>query len=140
MSSHEPLQSHRTVAKGSNRVFGLTFAGVFLVLAIWPWVWHGQPLRLWALTASAAFLAVTLLAEELLAPVNRLWFELGLALHAIISPIIMGLLFYGAVTPMGMLMRAFGKDLLRLSRNDGQSYWIERNPPGPAGGSMTNQF
>ncbi len=140
MSNHEPVQSYRTAAASSNRAFGFAFACVFLIFAVWPWLRHGQPPRLWALSASAAFLALALFAEEFLAPLNRLWFKFGLKLHSIVSPVIMGLLFFGAVTPMGVLMRALGNDILRLRPNHGGTYWIERDPPGPADGSMKNQF
>lgn len=140
MSNHEPVRSYRAIATSSNRTFGLVFAGFFLIVAIWPWLRHGQPLRLWALAPSAAFLALALFAEQYLAPLNRLWFELGLKLHAVVSPVIMGLLFYCAVTPTGLLMRAFGNDILLLRRSEDGTYWIERDPPGPAEGSMKNQF
>jgi hypothetical protein len=140
MSNHEPIRSYRAIATSSNRTFGLVFAGLFLIVAVWPRLRHGQPLRLWALAPSAAFLALALFAEEYLAPLNRLWFELGLKLNAVVSPVIMGLLFYCAVTPMGLLMRAFGNDILLLRRSEDGTYWIERDPPGPARGSMKNQF
>lgn len=140
MSSHEPLQSHRNIASGSNRNFGLTFAAVFLILAIWPLLRHGESPRWWALAVSMAFLGLALYAEARLAPLNRLWFKLGLALHSVVAPLIMGLLFYAAVTPMALVMRALGKDILHLRRNDAESYWRERAPPGPAAGSMKNQF
>jgi hypothetical protein len=140
MSSHEPLQTHRAIVPGSNRAFGLVFAGVFLLTGLWPWVRYGAALRPWALAFAAVFLVVSLFAPERLAPLNRLWFRLGLALHVVVSPLIMGLLFYGAVTPTGLIMRAFGKDILGLRRNDGPTYWRDRDPPGPATGSMKNQF
>lgn len=140
MSSHEPLHAHRTIVPGSNRAFGLVFAGVFLLTGLWPWVRHGASMRLWALGLAAIFLAVSLYAPERLAPLNRLWFRLGLALHAVVSPAIMGLLFYAAVTPTGLIMRALGKDILGLRRSDSPTYWRDRDPPGPATGSMKNQF
>jgi len=140
MSSHEPLHAHRAIAPGSDRAFGFVFAGVFLLTGLWPWVRHGGSMRLWALGLAAAFLAVSLYAPEPLAPLNRLWFRLGLALHAVVSPAIMGLLFYAAVTPTGLIMRALGKDILGLRRNDSPTYWRDRDPPGPATGSMKNQF
>ena len=140
MSSREPLQSHRAIVSGSDRAFGLAFSAVFVAMGLWPWLRHGEPPRLWALGGALAFLALALLAPRRLAPLNRLWFRLGLALHAIVSPLVMGLLFYGAVTPMGLLMRALGKDILGLRRNDGPTYWRDRDPPGPAAGSMKNQF
>jgi hypothetical protein len=140
MSNHEPLRSYRAVAAGSNRAFGFTISAVMLILAVWPWLRHGQSPRAWALCASVAFSSLAFFAEHLLAPVNRLWFKLGLAMHAVVSPLVMGALFYGAVTPMGLIARALGKDILRLRRNDDLTYWIPRDPPGPAAGSMKNQF
>lgn len=140
MSSHEPLHSHRAVLAGSNRNFGLVFAAAFALVAVWPALRHGAEPRWLALAAAAAFLALALLAPDRLAPLNRLWFRLGLALHGVVSPLIMGLLYYGAVTPTGLALRASGKDLLRLKRDDSSSYWIRREPKGPAAGSMKNQF
>jgi hypothetical protein len=76
-----------------------------------------------------------------LRPLNRLWFRIGLLLHRIVTPVVMGLVFFCSVVPIGLLMRALGKDLLRLRREaDAQSYWIEREPPGPARGTMKKQF
>ncbi len=140
MSSHEPLQSHRVVASSSNRVLGLAFAALFAIFALWPLLRHGEPARWQALAASAIFLGLAVFAHERLALLNRLWFKLGLALHAIVSPIIIGLLFYGAVTPMSFILRLAGKDLLRLQHDGASTYWINREPPGPAAGSMKNQF
>ncbi len=118
MSNHEPIQTHAKVSMGSNRGFGLVFAGVFAVLAVWPLIRHAEPVRWWALALASVFLGLALFAEQRLAPLNRLWFKLGLAMHAIVSPIIMGLLFFGAVTPIGLILRASGKDILRLRQND----------------------
>jgi hypothetical protein len=140
MSSHEPLQSHRAVVSSSNRTFGLVFGAVFAIVGVWPLLRHGEAPRLWALAPAAAFLALAVLAPERLALLNRLWFKLGLALHSVVSPLIMGLLFYGAVTPMALTLRLMGKDLLRLRRGGEASYWIEREPKGPAAGSLKNQF
>ena len=140
MSSHEPLQSHRAVLAGSNRNFGLVFAAVFAVLGVWPAMRYGHAPRWWALAAAAAFLAAAVFAADRLAPLNRLWFRIGMALHGVVSPLVMGLLYYGAVVPMGLLLRATGKDLLRLKRSEASSYWILREPRGPAAGSMKNQF
>jgi hypothetical protein len=139
MSSHEPVQSHRTVATSSDRAFGSTFAVIFVVVAIWPTFRH-EPLRTWALAISIAFAALTIFAPRRLAPLKRLWLELGRTLHALVSPLIMGLLFFGAVAPIGALMRLFGRDPLLLRRDDRPTYWISREPHGPAAGSMRKQF
>ena len=140
MQAHEPLQSYRSIRPGSNCVFGLTFAGVFFLLALWPWLRHGELPRWWSLVFSLAFLVLALFAENRLATLNRLWLKLGLALQAVVAPIVMGLLFFVGVTPLGLAMRAAGKDILGLARNDEPSYWRPRVPPGPAAKSMKNQF
>jgi hypothetical protein len=87
------------------------------------------------------FAAAALLAPRLLKPLNRAWFALGLLLHYVVNPVIMAVMFYGAILPMAMLLRWLGKDLLRLKREpNAQTYWIAREPPGPAPGSMSKQF
>jgi hypothetical protein len=140
MAGHETLKSNRKVELGSNRNFGLVFAGLFAFLAVWPLIRHGEAIRWWALALSVGFLGVALLADHLLAPLNKLWFKFGLLLHSVVSPLVMGGLFYGAVTPVAFVLKLTGKDLLRLRRNDEASYWIERDPPGPAKNSMGQQF
>jgi hypothetical protein len=87
------------------------------------------------------FLAATLLYLAALKPLNRLWLKFGLLLHKVVNPIVMGFVFFGAVLPTGLIMRALGKDLLRRKwQPDANSYWIERRPPGPAPASMRDQF
>lgn len=140
MSSHEPLQSYRSTIQSSDRVFGLAFAALFLLIALWPWLARGETARLWALLPSAVFLGLAVFAENRLAPLNRLWFKIGLGLHAIVAPALMGVLFYAAVTPLGCVMRWFGHNLLGLKKRRQDSYWIERDASAPAGGSMKNQF
>ena len=140
MSSHEPLQSHRPATQGSNRNFGLVFAAVFLIVAVWPWLSRGEAFRFWVLGLSLVFLYLAVFAQGRLARLNRLWFKLGVALHAIFSPLLMGLLFYGAVTPVGYIMRIFGHDLLSLRRSDRPSYWIRRDAAASTKSSMKHQF
>lgn len=140
MSSHEPIQSHRPVVAASNRAFGSAFSVMLLLISLWPWLRHGENIRFWALAASLIFGIVALFAAQLLHPFNRVWFKLGLALHALISPIIMAVLFYGAVTPMAVVLRLMGKDLLNLHYSKNATYWISRAPSGPEAGSMKNQY
>jgi apolipoprotein N-acyltransferase len=140
MAGHETLKSNRKVELGSNRNFGLVFAGVFTILAFWPLIRHGEAVRWWALAPAAVFLGLALYADHLLAPLNKLWFRFGLLLHSVVSPLVMGGLFYGAVTPVALVLRLMGKDILRLKPSDAKSYWIERTPPGPAKNSMGQQF
>src|ERR1700730_8516750 len=109
MSTNEPIVSYRKVAAGSERNFGFVFAAVFAIVGLLPW-WHSNPIRLWALGVAVVLVAVAWLAPWVLAPFNRLWFRLGLVLHHVVNPIVMALLFYGAVVPMGLLLKARGKD------------------------------
>ncbi len=140
MSGEAPVSYGRKVTAGSERSFGIVFACVFALIGVVPWL-LGHGLRLWALIVAAIFLAAAYLAPALLAPLNKLWFRFGMLLHHVVNPVIMALIFYGAVLPTGLLVRAMRKDLLRLKRDPrAESYWIKREPPGPAPDSMTRQF
>jgi len=140
MATHEDLSRTHEVKASSNRSFGWVFTAVFLIVAVWPLV-SGGMVRWWSLLVAAAFALVTVAAPKLLAVPNRLWMRVGLLLNRIISPIVLAFLFYVVVTPMGVLMRVFGKDSLRLRRDASDtSYWIERDPPGPKPDSMNHQF
>src|SRR5262245_7551949 len=137
--THERLDAAE-VERGSDRSFGLTFAAVGAVLAVLSYI-RGRELTWWWAGAAFAFLIVALVAPRVLAPANRLWFRFGLALSKVVSPVVMGLLFYGAVTPTGLLMRLTGADPLRRRwEPKANSYWLPRNPPGPAPESMPFQF
>ena len=137
---HEDFSREEHVEGSSDRSFGFVFAAVFGVIAALPLL-HGGALRLWAVPVAIAFAVVALVRPALLAVPNRLWMKFGLLLGKIVSPIALGVLFYGALTPLGVLMRLAGKDPLRLKRDDAAaSYWIPRTPPGPPPTSMTNQF
>ena len=139
-ATHERLVREEKVQGSSNRAFGVVFTVVFAIIGLWPLIGDGT-VRVWSLAISLTFLALALLWPVVLTPLNRLWTRFGLLLHHIVNPIIMGLLFYLVVTPTGLVMRMLGKDLLRL-RFDPQakSYWIERQPPGPAPETMKDQF
>lgn len=139
MAAHENMEQREEVRGSSDRAFGFVFAIFFLVVALLPLFW-GR-LYWWALGVSAGFLVVAWLFPAALSPLNRLWFRFGLLLHAVINPIVLGIMFYGVVLPTGLVMRALGKDPLRLrfDRNV-RSYWIKRDPPGPQPGSFRDQF
>lgn len=140
MATHEDVSRSHAVKASSNRAFGWVFTAVFLVIAVWPLVQHGT-VRWWSLVVSGVFLLITVAAPALLALPNRLWQRFGVLLNRIISPIVLAILFYAVVTPMGMLMRVFGKTNLRLKRNASEkSYWIPRDPPGPKPDSLNHQF
>ncbi|WP_068430128.1 SxtJ family membrane protein [Magnetospirillum sp. XM-1] len=130
----------RAVEMGSDRSFGLVFAAVFAIVALLP-LKDGGEVRLWAGAVAGAFLLVALVYPKALKPLNKLWFLIGMALHHVVTPLVMGLLFFLTVTPIALIMRAVGKDPLHLARDDkAASYWINRTPPGPAPDSMRRQF
>ncbi len=139
-SLHEDFSRQREVKAGSERSLGLVFAGVFAIVGLFP-LWGGGAVRLWALIAAALLVALALVAPALLGPLNRVWFRFGQLLHRIVSPVIIGLLFFSTVTPTGLLMRLAGKDPLRLRFDPtAASYWIARQPPGPDAKTMRQQF
>ena len=121
---------------GSNKSFGIVFFLVFLIISLYPML-GSDSLRIWSLVTSIIFLILGLLNSKLLSPLNRLWFKFGIFLGKIISPIIMGIIFFFVVTPIGYLMRLFKKDVLSLKFNDNKSYWVEKNGPKS---KMKNQF
>ena len=121
---------------GSNRSFGIVFFIVFLLIAIYPLINSGE-LRLWSLVISVFFLVLGLINSKILNPLNKLWFKFGIFLGKIISPLIMGIIFFLVVTPIGLLMRLLNKDLLNLKFNNKSSYWIEKTEPKS---KMKNQF
>jgi hypothetical protein len=138
--AHEDLTRDQQVEGSSDRSFGLVFAVVFLLIAAWP-LFHGALPRWWAGGIAAVFAIVAVVKPALLEGLNRLWIKLGILLGKVISPIALGILFYGVLVPMGVVMRLAGKDPLRLKRDvTASSYWIPRKPPGPPPDSMTNQF
>ena len=138
--AHEDLSRDQHVEGSSDRTFGLEFAALFIVIAGWP-LFHGGAVRWWSIAVAAVFAVVALLKPALLAGLNRLWIKLGILLGKVVSPIALGVLFYGVLTPIGIVIRLAGKDPLRLKFDPAaSSYWIPREPPGPPPGSMTNQF
>lgn len=121
--------------------FGFTVAVLFLIVAGWPWVSHGAAPRYWAVAVALFFAAAPFIAPRTLGPLSWLWFRFGLLLHGLVNPVIMALIYYVGILPTGLLLRAAGKDLLRLRwQPEDQSYWIPRVPPGPRHGSMLKQF
>lgn len=138
-ATHEPLR-HAPVEPGSDRSFGLVFAGAFTVVGLLPLV-HAAPVRLWALALAALFLAVALIRPHLLHPLNRAWFYLGALLQKVVSPVVLSLLFFVVVTPLALLMRFLGKDPLRRRFDPGAvSYWLKRDQPTPDAETLRRQF
>ena len=121
---------------GSNRSFGIVFCIVFLIIALYPLTNLGE-IRIWALIISICFFILGLIKSSLLSPFNKLWFKFGIFLGKIISPLVMGVIFFLVVTPIAILMRLLGKDLLNLKFSNNNTYWIEKNEPKS---KMKNQF
>ncbi len=121
---------------GSNRSFGIVFCIVFLIIALYPLTNLGE-IKIWALIISICFFILGLIKSTLLSPLNKLWFKFGIFLGKIISPLVMGLIFFLVVTPIAILMRLLGKDLLNLKFSNNNTYWIEKNEPRS---KMKNQF
>ena len=142
MTAHESLQREAEVEGSSNRSFGWVFTVVFVILAFLPVLsGSGSGVRYWALAASAAMAVVTLARPSLLEVPNRLWTRFGLRLGRIVSPVMAAVVFYGVVTPIGLVMRLAGNDPLRLRcAPAATTSWIVRDPPGPPPQSMSDQF
>ena len=125
------------INKSSNRSFGIIFFIVFLMIGFYPFL-KQEDLRVWALVISFVFLILGILDSKILKPLNKIWFKFGLFLGKIISPLIMGLIFFLVVTQIGVFMRILGKDLINLKyKKYKKSYWIEKTGPNS---KMKNQF
>jgi large-conductance mechanosensitive channel len=133
MSTPVPLPSERS--------FGLTFVGFFTLVAAWQ-AWAGRPVAAGILAGAAALtLLATLVRPLLLRPLNRAWMKFGALMHAVVNPIVLGAMFFVVIAPTGIVMRLFGRDALRRKLDrEAASYWIRRDPPGPAPDSLPNQF
>ena len=137
---HEDLSRDHERRLSSDRMFGIVFAVVFALIGVFPAL-HGNSLRWWALVIAVAVLTLALAAPWVLHRANVYWSKFGLLLHRIISPVMMGLLFFAVVTPVALVFRGFGNDPLRLKLDPAApTYWIDRVPPGPSPESIKDQF
>ncbi|GAC1328962.1 MAG: hypothetical protein NVSMB26_04770 [Beijerinckiaceae bacterium] len=137
---HESFVREDEVVGSSDRGFGLVFAGFFAIVAVVRW-WKEHGGAGWFAAAAAAMVLVSLVRPSLLAPFNRVWTKLALVLSKVMNPVIMAILFFLVVAPIGMLMRIMNKRPLALDIDPAaETYWITRIPPGPLPGSMKNQF
>jgi len=124
------------IKRSSNKNFGIVFFIVFILIALWPLL-NNETYRLWAVIIALIFLTLGIIDSRFLTPLNILWFKFGLLLGKLVSPLVMGIIFFFVVTPIAMLMKVFNKDLLNLRYNNKNSYWIEKNEPKS---KMKNQF
>ena len=126
----------KDIKVGSNRNFGIVFSIIFLLISLYPLLKSGD-IRVWSLVVSFIFLILGIVNSKILSPFNKLWFKFGLLLGKFVSPLIMMIIFFFVVTPIGILMRLFRKDVLNLKFNNKETYWIEKNGPKS---KMKNQF
>ena len=120
----------------SNRNFGIVFFIVFLAIGLWPLL-NQSELRIWSLLISMVFLFLGISNSKILTPLNKLWMKFGLLFGNIVAPIVMGIVYFGVVTPTGILLRLFGKDILMLKKNKNSSYWLNKDNKN---NNMKNQF
>ena len=115
----------KNIKTSSNKSFGIVFFIVFLIISLYPLV-NQENIRIWSLIIAFIFLILALLKSKILTPMNKIWTKFGLFLGNFISPIVMGIIFFFVVTPIGLLMRLFGKDVLNLKNNKSSTYWIKK--------------
>jgi hypothetical protein len=128
--------SSKNIKISSNRNFGIVFFLFFLIISIFP-LFKDEDIRIWTIIVAIIFLILGLLNSSILYPLNKIWFKFGILLGNFISPIIMGLVFFTVLTLTAFIMRAFGKDLLNLKKNNKKSYWIDKSL---IKSKMKNQF
>ena len=128
--------SNNDIKIGSNKSFGLVFFIVFFLIALYPLI-YSEEIRVWSLVISLIFLILGVFNSKILSPLNKFWFKFGIFLGKIISPFVMGIIFFFVVTPIGLFMKMLKKDLLSLNFNNDKSYWIEKKEPKS---NMKNQF
>ena len=121
---------------GSNRSFGIVFFIVFLIISLWPLL-NSNEIRIWSLIVSIIFLTLGLINSKALTPLNKLWFKFGIFLGNIISPIVMGIIYFAVVTPIALLLKVINKDVLSLKKTKNSSYWKNKEK---YISSMKNQF
>lgn len=135
------VSAHTEVQIGSEKSFGLVFGGVFAIIALWPLVFHGGSVRLWAAIVAAIFIVLAYAAPQVMKPLNLLWFKFGMLLSKIMVPLSMGIIFFITVTPIGLIRRMKHKDPLnQLFVPDAKTYWVERDPEMDSQTSMRKQF
>ena len=130
------IMKNNEIKISSNKSFGIVFAIVFFLIGLWPII-KSNDIRIWSLILSIIFLILGLMNSSILTPLNKIWFRFGIFLGNFIAPVVMGIIFFFVVTPIGLIMRLLGRDLIKLKKNNENSYWIEKKD---AESSMRKQF
>ena len=130
------MNNNKDIKISSNKSFGIVFFIFFLIVSVYPLKEGGDPIY-WLVILSFIFLILGLLNSSALSPLNKLWFKFGLLLGSIVSPLVMGVVFFIVITPIAFIMRILGKDLLNLKKSENNTYWIEKTGPKS---TMKNQF
>ena len=126
----------KKIKTSSNKSFGIVFFIVFLIISLWP-LFSANEVRIWSLIISIIFLILGLINSRILTPLNKLWFKFGIFLGNIISPIVMGIIYFVVVTPIALVLKLLNKDVLTLKKTKNSSYWINKEK---YNSSMKNQF
>ena len=130
------IMKNNEIKISSNKSFGIVFAIVFFLIGLWPII-ESNDIRIWSLILSVIFLILGLMNSSILTPLNKIWFRFGIFLGNFIAPVVMGIIFFFVVTPIGLIMRLLGRDLIKLKKNNENSYWIEKKD---TESSMKKQF
>ena len=125
-----------TIKLGSNKSFGIVFFIFFFIISIFP-LFDNENIRVWAIILAVIFLVLGLLNSSILTPINKAWFRFGILIGNVVSPIVMGIVFFAVVTPTSLIMKLLGKNLLGLKKNNKRSYWLEKSN---IKSKMKNQF
>ena len=120
------MQGSKKIKMSSNRSFGILFFIVFVIIGLWPLL-NDADIRIWSILLSSVFLILGIFNSKILTPFNRIWVRFGIILGTIIAPFVMGLVFFIVITPIGIIMRLLGKDLLNIKYSNKISYWIKRD-------------
>ena len=120
----------------SNRSFGLLFFFVFIIIGLWPII-DSESIRIWSVIISLIFFILGIFNAKILTPLNKVWMSFGKLLGNFVSPIVMGIIFFGVVTPTGLILKLFSKDILNLKKNKNDTYWLKKDN---SNNNMKNQF
>ena len=118
----------KKIKVSSNKSFGIVFSIFFLLISVYLLL-NNDPIYYWSLFVSFIFLILGLMNSKILSPLNLLWFKFGILLGKIVSPVVMGIIFFLVVTPISIILKIFGKDVLNLKFNNNKTYWIVKDGP-----------